>query len=133
MSKDTLDVAKSHLSWLNFKGGFQDIDDNPFAFKHIKAINNMQDLKAEMDGRKPRVIVTSSASLDMGFSRKFLRDFVSKSTNMIIFTEQQQMSENCCAKKILKGEKSIHFSVFDRIGATQRMTAPTKHHRVSSF
>ena len=38
MSRDTLDVAKSHLNWMNFKGGFQDIDDNPFAFKNIKAI-----------------------------------------------------------------------------------------------
>lgn len=35
MSKDTLDVAKSHLNWMNFKGAFQDNDYNPFAFKHI--------------------------------------------------------------------------------------------------
>ena len=105
MSIDTIDVAKSHLSWLNFKGGFQDIDDNPFAFKHIKAINNLADLKIEMEGRKPRVIITSSASLEIGFARKFLRDFVNKPTNMIIFTEQQLMSEHCCAKKILRGDK----------------------------
>ena len=41
-----------------------------------------------MEGRKPRVIITSSASLEIGFARKFLRDFVNKPTNMIIFTEQ---------------------------------------------
>ena len=70
-----------------------------------------------MEGRRPRVIVTSSASLDIGFSRKFLRDFVNKPTNMIIFTEQQLMSEHCCAKKILRGDKTVHFQVFDRIGA----------------
>jgi hypothetical protein len=30
------------------------------------------------------------------------------------------MSEDCCAKKILKGEKSILFQVFDRIGSSQK-------------
>ena len=35
MSRDTLDVAKSHLIWMNFKYGFAEIDENPFAFKNI--------------------------------------------------------------------------------------------------
>jgi Cft2 family RNA processing exonuclease len=87
MSGATLDVAKSHLNWMNFKGGLQDIDDNPFTFKHIKAINSLDELKRETEDRKPRVIVTSSASLELGFGRKRLGAFVTKSTNMIIFTE----------------------------------------------
>lgn len=62
MSRDTLDVAKSHLNWMNFKGGFQNFDDNPFAFKHVKAIRNLEELNAELENQKPRVIVTSSAS-----------------------------------------------------------------------
>jgi hypothetical protein len=41
------------------------------------------------------------------------------------------MSENCCAKKILKGEKSIHFSVFDRIGSIQRMSEAPRKQRAS--
>lgn len=41
LSKDTLDVAKSHLNWMNFKGCFQGIDENPFAFKNIKAITSI--------------------------------------------------------------------------------------------
>ena len=107
MSRDTLDVAKSHLNWMNFKGGFQDIDDNPFAFKNIKAISNLQELVQELEARKPRVIVTSSASLELGFGRKHLKDFVSESTNMIIFTEQEIMSERSLAQKILQGDKSM--------------------------
>ena len=87
MSKDTLDVARSHLNQMNFKGGLNDIDDNPFTFKHIKAINSMDELRRETEDRKPRVIVTSSGSLDFGFGRKRLPLFVTKSTNMIIFTE----------------------------------------------
>lgn len=48
MSRDTLDVAKSHLNWMNFKGRFQNFDDNPFAFKHVKAIRNLEELNAEL-------------------------------------------------------------------------------------
>lgn len=87
MSKDTLDVAKSHLNWMNFQGRFRDIDDNPFAFKNIKPINSLKELQEELEMKRPRVIVTSSASMEMGFSRQFLREFTSKDTNMIIFTE----------------------------------------------
>jgi hypothetical protein len=36
MSIDTIDVAKSHLNWMNFKGNHQqEIDDNPFALKNV--------------------------------------------------------------------------------------------------
>jgi hypothetical protein len=33
----------------------------------------------------PRVIVTSTASFEYGFSRKLVRDFVAKDSNEIIF------------------------------------------------
>ena len=49
MSRDTLDVAKSHLNWMNFKGGYQNIDDNPFAFKHVKAIRSLEELNEELE------------------------------------------------------------------------------------
>ena len=99
MSKYTLDVAKSHLNWMNFKGGFEveEIDHNPFAFKYVKAITSIPDLLLEIQARKPRVIVTSAASLEHGFGRKYLRDFVSESQNRIIFTEQEMMSESVLA------------------------------------
>ena len=56
MSRDTLDVAKSHLNWMNFKGRHhQDIDDNPFAFKHIKAINSLAEFQKEMDDNNQNI------------------------------------------------------------------------------
>ena len=88
MSKDTLDVAKSHLNWMNFKGAFQDNDYNPFAFKHIKIINNIAEFKQELESGKPRVVLTSSSSLDTGFGKKIVTDFLEMESNMVIFTEQ---------------------------------------------
>ena len=60
MSIDTIDVAKSHLNWMNFKGNHQlEIDDNPFAFKNVQTINSLSDYEKEFEFPRPRVIVTS--------------------------------------------------------------------------
>lgn len=115
MSKDTLDVAKSHLDWMNFKGSFQDMDDNPFAFKNVKCLSNMEELSTELENNKPRVIVTSSASFDLGFARKHLKDFAKFETNMIIFTEMETLNSKCIAHKLLNGDKSLLDHSFHRI------------------
>lgn len=74
-SWDTIDVAKSHLNWMNFRGRhyFQDIDDNPFAFKNIKCLGSVQELMTEMEEPRPRVIVGSSSTLEKGLARTLLR------------------------------------------------------------
>jgi hypothetical protein len=47
----------------------------------------LEELNAELENQKPKVIVTSSASFQLGFGRKYLRDFAKQEANMIIFTE----------------------------------------------
>lgn len=46
MSKETLDVAKSHTSYMNFKDNniYADIDRNPFNFNFIKPILSLKEL-----------------------------------------------------------------------------------------
>ena len=48
MSKETIDVAKSHTSWMNFKDNsqFQDIEQNPFNFQYIKAITTLEEFRS---------------------------------------------------------------------------------------
>lgn len=88
MSRDTLDVAKSHLNWMNFKGRHhQDIDDNPFAFRCVKAISSITELQKEMESGRPRVIVTSTSSMERGFSRYISREILTKPNCMIVFSE----------------------------------------------
>ena len=116
MSKDTLDVARSHLNWMNFRGGMQDIDDNPFNFRYIKPITNYRDLLAELDQKKQRVIVTSSASLEQGFAKRYLRDFSLDQNNMLIFTEQYNLMESCTGKKIFLGDRGIRDAGYCRSG-----------------
>lgn len=64
MSRDTVDVAKSHQNWMNFKGAFQDNDFSPFSFKYVKLVSSLKDYKQEMESQKSRIIITSSASLE---------------------------------------------------------------------
>ena len=47
MSKQTIDVAKSHVSWMNFQDSREslDIDRNPFNFQYIKAITTIEEYR----------------------------------------------------------------------------------------
>mmetsp|Transcript_16185 Transcript_16185/g.11401 ORF Transcript_16185/g.11401 Transcript_16185/m.11401 type:complete len:126 (-) Transcript_16185:203-580(-) len=102
MSKETLDVAKSHTSYMNFKDNniYSDIDKNPFNFNFIKPILSLKEL-AEYKGQ-PKVIVTSMASLSQGYARRLIREFASKPKNEIIFIEKSGMHHESIAAKLLK-------------------------------
>ncbi len=45
LSAETLDVAKSHTSWMNFKDNslFQDIAKVPFTFAFVKSISSLEE------------------------------------------------------------------------------------------
>ena len=68
-AKDTLDVAKSHLNWMNFRGRhyFQDIDDNPFAFKNISTVSSAAELVTELEEPRPP---SSNENCDSSGSRE---------------------------------------------------------------
>jgi Cft2 family RNA processing exonuclease len=92
VSRDTLGVGRSHLGWMNFQDNkvFQDIEENPINFKYILDVFSLEEYhkKVKSSGENldgPRVIVTSSASFEYGFTRKILREFISKPKNEILF------------------------------------------------
>ena len=94
MAKETIDVAKSHTSWMNFKDNreFQDIERNPFNFTFIKAISTLEEYRelasSTENESKPLMLITSAASLNQGFSRQILREFASEAKNEIVFVEK---------------------------------------------
>ena len=95
MSKETIDVAKSHTSWMNFKDNsqFQDIEQNPFNFQYVKAITKYEEFRnmaywPETNRLKPLIIITSMASMSQGYSRQILREFTARDQNEIVFTER---------------------------------------------
>ena len=51
--------------------------------------------------------MTSAASLELGYGRKLIREFLQHENNMIVFTEQTAMTEKSFGQHILAGNNSI--------------------------
>jgi hypothetical protein len=52
------------------------------------------------DPEGPRVIVTSMASFEMGFSRKLVKDFIAKPKNEIIFMQAMHVFSGSTRKTL---------------------------------
>jgi Cft2 family RNA processing exonuclease len=110
MSKETLDVAKSHTSWMNFKDNsqFQDIEQNPCNFSYVKTITKLEEFKSRAtnpDGSmKPLIILTSVSSMNFGFARQIIKDFAADKRNEVVFVEIQnsQVPKDSVAAKLLQ-------------------------------
>ena len=66
-------------------GEFSTRKDNPFEFKYLKIITNEQDLD-KITG--PRVILTTSVTLDYGFSNTLLRKYGNLPETLLILTDR---------------------------------------------
>jgi len=72
MSRETVDVAKSHTSWMNFKDNSQ-FQRNPFNFQFIKSITSLEEYRElayfSNSRVKPLIVITSMASMQQGFAK----------------------------------------------------------------
>ena len=76
MAVETIDVAKSHTSYMDFKDNsqlFADIEKNPFNFQFVKPVNTLDEYHQLAYDRqtnkiKPLVVITSVPSMASGFS-----------------------------------------------------------------
>lgn len=103
MSKETIDVAKSHVSWMNFQDSREslDIERNPFNFQYIKAISTLDEYRqlayTDSERIKPIVLLTSMASMTQGFSRQVLQQFAAYDQNEIVFIERAFTKDSVAA------------------------------------
>jgi Cft2 family RNA processing exonuclease len=64
-------------------------------FSYIKELFTLEEYyQLIFDKDAPRVFVTSMSSLELGFSRKMIKDFISKPKNELIFMQQQQQQQS---------------------------------------
>ncbi|CDW72718.1 cleavage and polyadenylation specificity factor subunit 2-like [Stylonychia lemnae] len=124
MSRDTLGVGRSHLGWMNFQDNkvFQDIDENPINFVYVAEIFSIGEYRQLED--KPRVIVTSLASFEQGFSRQMLQDFSDHPKNEILFLQKStpNLYRGSLGQRIISGEKEIHLQRSNILGALSDST-----------
>jgi len=131
MSKETIDVAKSHTSWMNFKDNreFQDIERNPFNFQYVKAISTLEEYRqlayTDSERVKPVVVITSMSSLSQGFSRQILRQFAARDQNEIIFIERAFNKESVAAN-LFKNIKKFQMQEIRAVKPSSALTSVIK-------
>lgn len=65
----------------------------PFTFKHLKLVEHRPKLERILANDKPKVILTSDASLDWGYSREVLQHIASGKNNLLLLTQSFASSE----------------------------------------
>ena len=125
MSRETIDVAKSHTSWMNFKDNreFKDIMKNPFNFQYIKVVQTEEEYRKiafnESGLPNPVVVITSMASFDQGFSRQLLREFSMREQNRVIFIERM-FDKFSNSGNLFSGKKTFKVSQVQAVKPTKR-------------
>eukprot|EP00761_Pharyngomonas_kirbyi_P001174 gb/GECH01001176.1/.p1 GENE.gb/GECH01001176.1/~~gb/GECH01001176.1/.p1 ORF type:complete len:727 (+),score=167.88 gb/GECH01001176.1/:1-2181(+) len=85
---NAIEVAKSQLEWMSdtIHTDFQTKRYNPFFFRRIHIKWDIEQVHNEI--REPCVVVTSSPSLETGYSRDMFVSWASNPRNTVIFTEK---------------------------------------------
>jgi hypothetical protein len=88
MSKETLEIAKSHIEWMNnrLRSAFAYIDINPMNFKSIKVLSKEEELQ---NYPNPRIIVSSTSTFLLGHTRNLLPKVLSNKKSKLIFINKQ--------------------------------------------
>lgn len=86
LSSRTFDFARSMIEWMSDEvvKRFDISRDNLFIFKHIKLLHSMKELQA-IQG--PVVVLASSVSMDMGFSRNLFARWAVHPANSLILVD----------------------------------------------
>ncbi|KAL1512753.1 hypothetical protein ABEB36_002291 [Hypothenemus hampei] len=82
---NVVEFAKSQIEWMSDKlmRSFEGARNNPFQFKHLNLCHSLQELNKVPS---PKVVLASSADLEMGFSRELFLQWSSNPNNSIIIT-----------------------------------------------
>jgi cleavage and polyadenylation specificity factor subunit 2 len=89
ISHTTIEFAKSQLEWMSDQilNRFHNNRENQFNMKHIQLCHSLSDLDKI---KKPRVILTSSPTLEHGFSLDLLLQLAPNPKNMVILTDRSE-------------------------------------------
>lgn len=82
-----IEFAKSMIEWMSDKMArtFEGQRNNPFSFKHIQLVHNLDELSLLPE---PRVVLCSPPDMESGFSRELFFDFATNERNMILITQR---------------------------------------------
>ena len=101
-----LDQAKTRMEWMNesvlteFEAS-ANFTSNPFLLNHVTLVASMDEFNDLFPYRKPKVIISTSSSLDFGDSREIFVRYANDPVNLVAFT--QIVSPGSLAGRVLAG------------------------------
>ena len=106
-----LDQVKTRMEWMN-KAVLTEFEQSvnfsahPFLLNHVKLCSSVTDFNDEymtgVLGRKPKVVLATSATLDFGDSREIFCRFASDVNNAVLFTQLTGLTPGCLAERVIK-------------------------------
>ncbi|GMH08982.1 hypothetical protein Nepgr_010822 [Nepenthes gracilis] len=92
VASSTIEYVKSFLEWMSdsIAKSFEHTRDNAFLLKHVTLLINKDELEKIPGG--PKVVLTSMASLEAGFSHDIFVEWASDAKNLVLFTERGQFA-----------------------------------------
>lgn len=90
VASSTVDYAKSFLEFMSdaIAKSFEHTRNNAFLLKHVTLLVNKSELEKVPEG--PKVVLSSMASLEAGFSHDIFVEWADDPKNLVLFTERGQ-------------------------------------------
>jgi cleavage and polyadenylation specificity factor subunit 2 len=87
VSKNTVEFAQSMLVWMSEEilSKFDAKKENPLGFKYIRTVHSLEEVYAHPG---PKVVITSSDSLDCGYSRELFVEWGEDDRNLLVLTRR---------------------------------------------
>ncbi|KAF4676837.1 cleavage and polyadenylation specificity factor subunit 2 [Perkinsus chesapeaki] len=101
-----LDQIKIRMEWMS-RVVHNDFDTSmgfmyhPFLFQHVQLCSSFQDYAQNYAARKPKVVLASSASLEIGDAREIFCRMCGDPNSMVIFTTSDVAYRDCLAQRVI--------------------------------
>ncbi|EER02853.1 cleavage and polyadenylation specificity factor, putative [Perkinsus marinus ATCC 50983] len=101
-----LDQIKIRMEWMS-RVVHNDFDTSmgfmyhPFLFQHVQLCSSFQDFAQNYPARKPKVVLASSASLEIGDAREIFCRMCGDPNSTVIFTTSDVAYRDCLAQRVI--------------------------------
>ncbi|XP_078182695.1 cleavage and polyadenylation specificity factor 100 isoform X2 [Carex rostrata] len=115
VASSTIEYVKSFLEWMSdsIAKSFEHTRDNAFLLKYVSLIINKSDL--ENYANVPKVVLTSMASLEVGFSHDMFVELATETKNLVLFTERGQFGTLARMLQVDPPPKAVKVTMSKRV------------------
>ena len=100
-----LDQIKTRMEWMNesvltdFEAS-ANFTAHPFLFSHITILSSLAEFSEKVPHRKPKVVLSTCASLEFGDSREIFARYAPDPANLVLLTQFSGLEASCLANRV---------------------------------